>query len=90
MQLLRPSTRPKRSWTNCRTTFQFQLARSMPAAAGAACTAAFSSACCAGSRAGGTTALLEGQTRRTFLAEVFLPVADRVGIALQRLGHLGG
>jgi hypothetical protein len=39
MQLLRLKTRPKRSCANWPTTFQFQFAISIPAAAGAACAA---------------------------------------------------
>ena len=43
---------PNRSHTYWRTTFQFQLARSIPAWAGASCTTAFKSNCCSPLSAG--------------------------------------
>ena len=43
----------KRSCTNLRTTFQFQLAKSRPTFAGNSCTTAFSSVCCTPSITGG-------------------------------------
>ena len=39
---------------------------------------------------GGTTCLLESQSGRTFLAQVFSPVANRMGVPLQRFRYLGG
>ena len=44
---------PKRFETNCRTTFQFQLAISMPDISGNSCTAPVNSACCVSPSAGG-------------------------------------
>ena len=78
---------PKRSWTNLRTTFQFQFARPMPAFSGSACTAAFSWACWSPSRAGGATRLFEAKGRGTSVAEGSDPRADGVGIPFQRLGY---
>ena len=69
-QLLRLSSMPTLSKTNSRTTFQFQLAKPMPDAAGRCCTAPFSAPCSASPRTGGgTPGLLEYQGRRRSLAE---------------------
>ena len=51
--MLRLRLIPKRPETYWQTTFQFQLANSTPELAGNSCTAPFSAACCAASRAGG-------------------------------------
>ena len=59
----------------------------MPACSGNSCTAAFNSACCPSPRAGGTTGLLEDQSRRTSLAEGGGPSADGVSVPAQCLGR---
>ena len=59
------------------TTFPFQLASSMPACSGNSCTAPFSAACCAGSRAGGnrrSAQRSEPQARPSPKAEAHLPM----------------
>ena len=71
---------PQPSRTNCRTTFQFQLARPMPDLAGNSCTPALNSLCCASPRAGETPGLLEYQGRQTALAEGGGPSADGVQV----------
>ena len=83
-QLLRLRMILNRPETNCLTTFQFQFAKLLHAAAGNSCIATFNSACCAWSKAGGTPGLLEYQGRRPSLAKSRCPASDSMWVPLQR------
>ena len=84
-QLLRLRRTLHRSQTNRRTTFQFQLASSMPAVAGNSCTAPFNSSCCAAPRAGGNrrSAQISGPQARPDQRPT--PTARWCGVPLQSL-----